>query len=209
MTRRSSTLKDIPDRVDYDVREVWLEVVGRGRVSPIVTAEMLEAYCTLVIRHRQAAERVEKEGLVVDGGERRGAVVHPALAVERQLADQLRTWAPLVNRAPSPRRRSGPMYDATRRSIEADTELAADDRFEGACAAVLTLAWLIDEAQRDGIEALQKATFNLIPSYLKGCAELQITPASLPEDTRKKVPGGGKVSKFQDAANKRRLGAVG
>ena len=74
-----------------------------------------------------------------------------------------------------------------------------------ACEAVLTLAWLIDEAQRAGLDALQKASYVTIPTYLKGCAELEITPASIPEAARKKVDGaGGKVTKFEDAAAKRR-----
>lgn len=195
-----------PDRLSDAGRDVWEEIVRRGRMHPSIDPEMLETYCALVVRWREAAAKVAEEGLVVDGGDRRGAVVHPALAAERELAEQIRKWSPLFNKPAMVRRRSGPMYDATRRSIAA-AELNAKDEFEAVCEAVLTLAWLIDEAQREGMEALQKATYNLIPSYVKGCAELQITPASVPADVLKKAGKVGKVTKFADAAASRRAAA--
>ncbi|MDJ1113226.1 P27 family phage terminase small subunit [Microbacterium dauci] len=198
---------DPPDRLTDAEREVWVEMTRRGRMSPTVTPETLETYCSLVVRWRAASAKVESEGLVVDGGDKRGAVVHPALAAERELAEQVRKWSPLFNRTAAARR-PGPMVNATRHSIEA-AELDKKTEYEGICLAVLTLAWLIDEAQREGLEALQKATYNLIPSYVKGCAELQITPASLPAGVPKKGQPGGKVTKFADAAAERRARAAG
>lgn len=192
---------DPPDRLSEEAAEIWRDVVARGAIAPVVDAVMLEAYCELVVRWRDAAKRIADEGLVVDGG--RTPIVHPAVAAERQLSDQLRAWAPLINKPAAPRRRSGPMYDATRRSIAASTDLQ-HNRYAGACEAVLTLAWVIDEAQREGLEALRKVSYTVIPSYLKGCAELQITPASLPDDVRKGTVKGGKVTKFADAAEARR-----
>ena len=196
-----------PDRLPDDAAEVWREVVAAGRLAPTVTAALLEAYCELVIRQRDAAKTLHAEGIVVDGGEKRGAIVHPALVAERQMSEQLREWAPLFTRPSAARRRRGPMYDATKQSIAAVPELRDDQRFTAACEAVLTLAWVIDEAQREGIDELRKVSYNVIPSYLKGCAELQITPASLPEDARKKVGRGGKVTKFEDAAARRQAQA--
>lgn len=196
-----------PEHISDDEAKVWRDtIVHASAFAPIVDAIMLEAYCSLVVRWRSAAESVATEGVVVDGGEKRGAIVHPALAAERQLADQLKDWAPLFHRRPSPRRRSGPVYDATKTSMEA-AQLDTNDMYAGACAGVLTLAWLIDEAQRDGIDELRKASYSVIPSYLKGCAELQITPASIPEDARKKAKSGGKLTTLQDAASRRRQSA--
>lgn len=210
-TRKPTTIPaEPPERLSKKPAEVWREVMARGAISPKADEVMLEAYCELVVRWRAAAKKLTKEGLVVDGGDKRGAVVHPALAAERQLAEQLREWAPLFNAPKAAARRRGPMYDATRASIAAAPELAdslkrgeADHRFKGACEAVLTLAWLIDEAQREGLDALRQASYVMIPSYLKGCAALQITPASLPPNA-KKVTGGGRVSKFEDKARERR-----
>lgn len=196
-----------PERLAEAEHEVWEEMVGRGRMHPSSTPEMLETYCSLIVRWRAAADKVRDEGLVV-ADEKRGAVVHPALAAERELADQVRKWTPLFNRPTAARRRSGPMYDATKRSITAAL-IDSKPEFEAICDAVLTYAWLIDEAQREGIEALQKATYNLIPSYVKGCAELQITPASLPAEAAKKGRTGGRLGKFQQGAQDRRLEAVG
>lgn len=191
-----------PDRLTDEAAELWAEIVARKAMAPTVDAATLEAYCALVIRWREAARKIAEEGLVVDG-DKRGAIVHPALAAERSLAEQIREWAPMFNRPAAAKRKAGPMYDATKRSIEA-ANLQNEPQFEGASAAVLTLAWLIDEAQRAGLEALQKASFVMIPSYLKGCAELQITPAALPADARKKAGQGGKVDKFQRSAGSRR-----
>lgn len=178
-------------------------------LTSAVDAASLEAYCNLIARHRAAAKAVAEDGLVVAGGGSKGAIVHPALAVERQLADQLKAWAPMFKRPAAVKRRSGPMYDATKKSVDAVPALQADVH-AGPVAAVLTLAWLIDEAQREGLEALQRASYVMIPAYIKACAELQITPASLPAQPsgkgagRKGASGGGKVSKFSDAAARRR-----
>ena len=198
-----------PERLLADVAEVWREnVIHASSFAPTVDATIFEAYCSLIARWRTTAQSVAGDGIVV-ADDKKGAIVHPALAAERQLAEQIKEWAPLFNRPPAVRRKSGPMYDATKHSISAAGYTVdgkyAKERYEGACEAVLTLAWLIDEAQRAGLDALQKASYVTIPTYLKGCAELEITPASIPEAARKKVDGaGGKLTKFEDAAAKRR-----
>jgi P27 family predicted phage terminase small subunit len=201
--RRPSTIPvDPPDRLDESAAEVWREVVARGAISPKADAAMLEVYCVLVAQSRTVAQKLSSEGLVV-ADDKKGAVVHPALAAARQLADDLRVWAPMFN-APKAAVRNprGPMYSATKQSIAAEPKLVNDDRFKGACEAVLTLAWLIDEAQREGLDALRQASYVMIPSYLKGCAALQITPASLPAGAGRKRPD-GKLRKFEDSATRR------
>lgn len=209
MARKANARREPPEHLSDDVAAVWRELVDRDAVAPDVDVVMLEVYCALIVRHRAATEALASEGIVVDGGERRGAIVHPALAAERDLAEQIRRWSPVVMRRASAVRKAGPMYNATKKSVAASDALKDNDQFAGAVEAVITLAWLIDEAQRAGIEALQKASFVMIPSYLKGCAELQITPASLPEGAQQKGKGGGKVTKFQDAAEARRRRAAG
>lgn len=168
-----------PEHLTEEEAQVWRDVVAGGRIAPSADGPQLEAYCALVVRWRDASKRIVDEGLVVDGGERRGAIVHPALVAERQLAEQLRAWGPLFNRAEHARRRPGPMYDATRRSIAA-AGLKDKPEFEGACEAVAALAWQLDEAQRESIDAFRRAAEKLIPIYMKGCADLQITPAAIP-----------------------------
>lgn len=202
-----------PEHVTGDVAAVWREVVAANAIVGPVDRAALEAYCTLTVRLREASKRVADEGMIVKSGTKE--ILHPAIALERQLAEQLHALGARFMPVTQKQRGRGPMYDATRRSIKAADHLA-DPVFEGPCLAVVTLAWLIDEAQRAGMEALQRATFNLIPSYLKACAELQITPASLPAVT---APGGkgasgggngpGKVSKFSEAAARRRERARG
>lgn len=167
-----------PADMPVDVAAVWLEVVESNDLAGRVDRAALEAFCTLVARLREARQRVETEGMVVE--DRRGRVIpHPALTIERQTAEQIRAWgdrfAPLVK----PVRRRGYMADATAAAIAAAPHLQ-DAKFAGAVAAVKTLAWLIDEAQRTSMDALQRAAFGTIPTYMKACAELQITPASVP-----------------------------
>lgn len=176
-----STNTDPPEHLPDDVAAVWREIVATNDLAGTVDRAALEAFCTLIARLRDARRRVNEEGMVVT--DPRGRVVpHPALAVERQTAEQIRAWgdrfAPLVK----PVRKRGYMADATARAI-ADAPHLQDKQFAGAVAAVKTLAWLIDEAQRESMDKLQKASFGTIPTYLKACAELQISPASVPEAT--------------------------
>lgn len=195
-----------PEHLPERVAVVWRELVDGDALAASVTPQSLEAYVTLIAQYRDAARRVDEEGIVVDG-ERRGPITHPALALMQQLAQQIATMAPKFHRAAEARRRRGPMTDATKASVKAAEHLT-DEKYRGAVLAAETLAWLIDEAQRAGIDALTKASYVLIPSYLKACSELQITPASLPaEAAGKKVTGGGKVTKFSDAAARRRAQA--
>lgn len=197
-----------PEHLSELAAEVWAEVVARDRIHPAADPRTLEAYCELTVRWRQASDKITDEGIVVDGGDKRGAVAHPALAAERQMAEQLREWGPMFNRPARAARRRGTMYDATNASIKAAPEVLDEDRFQGACQAVLTLAWLIDEAQREGLEALRKASYSVIPSYLKGMGELGLTPAELPEEIRKKEKTGGKVTKFTAGRSRSPLAAV-
>lgn len=186
--------------------DVWREIMATNDLAGTVDRSALEAFCTLMARLREARQRVEDEGMVVK--DPRGRVVpHPALAVERQTAEQIRAWgdrfAPLVK----PARKRGYMADATAASIAAATRLA-DAKFAGPVAAVKTLAWMIDEAQRDSMEALQKAMSTTVPTYLKACAELQITPASVPAlaDASTEKKSTSSVTDLQARAQARRAG---
>lgn len=195
-----------PEGLPAEAAVVWREIVASNDLAGTVDRAALEAFCTLMARLREARRRVDAEGMVVK--DPRGRVVpHPALLVERQTAEQIRAWgdrfAPLVK----PVRRRGYMADATAAAIAAAPHLG-DRRYAGAVAAVKTLAWLIDEAQRAGMDQLQKATFGTIPTYLKACDQLLITPSSAPA-----VPArgggasggsGGTVSSLRDAAARHR-----
>jgi P27 family predicted phage terminase small subunit len=169
---------EAPEHLPEAVAAVWREIVVSNDLAGKVDRAALETFSTLVARLREARDRVEEEGMVVT--DPRGRVIpHPALAVERATAEQIRAWgdrfAPLVK----PARKRGYMADATAATL-AEAKHLQGQRFAGPVAAVKTLAWMIDEAQRDSMEAMQKAMEKTVPIYLKACAELQITPASLP-----------------------------
>ncbi|MGQ3382966.1 terminase small subunit [Glutamicibacter sp. TV12E] len=203
-----------PERLPDNVKAVWDEIVASNDVAGTVDRQALEAFCYLVARMRQAQERIEEEGMVVRDA--RGKVQpHPALEVERKLAEQIRAWgdrfAPLVK----PTRKRGYMADATAAAVANAPHLQGEDgkKYAGLIAAARTQAWLIDEAQRDSMEALNEAVIKIMPQYIKACSELQITPASLSvgvaPETQKQDKGGGSgsnVSSLQERANRRRTG---
>jgi hypothetical protein len=171
-----------PDHVDDGVKAVWLEIVAAHPRPETIVGPELETYCAQIAIIRDCRAQVAREGVLVE--DRNGKPVpHPMLAVERETLKALKGWGdrfvppakPLV-----PHRQNGYVLKATRESVAAAKHLQGHLEFSGAIAAVETLAWLIDEAQREGPEALQKAAFGTIPTYIKGCAELQITPASVP-----------------------------
>ncbi|QSZ53284.1 P27 family phage terminase small subunit [Paenarthrobacter sp. AT5] len=210
---------EAPDHLPGPVADVWREIVASNDLVGKVDRVALETYCTLTARLREARGRIEDEGMVVT--DTRGKVIpHPALAVERSTAEQIRVWgdrfAPLVK----PTRKSGYIADATARTI-AEAKHLHGPRFAGPVAALKTLAWMIDEAQRDSMEALQKAMTTTVPQYLKACAELQVTPASIPgvgvpapaaapaagdAPAEEPKPGGASVTDFQARARARRSG---
>lgn len=204
-------LIEAPDHLPEAVADVWREIVASNDLVGNVDRSALETFCTLMARLREARKRIEDEGMVVT--DPRGRVIpHPALAVERQTAEQIRAWgdrfAPLVK----PARKRGYMADATAATIAAAKHLQGA-KFAGPVAAVKTLAWMIDEAQRDSMEALQKAMTTTVPNYLKACNELQITPASLPAGAasavtepagEEKKAEGSNVSSLQERARARR-----
>lgn len=201
---------DPPEDLPESAAEVWRDIVATNDFAGRVDRSALEAFCILMARLREASKRVEDEGMVVK--DPRGRVVpHPALAVERQTAEQIRAWGDRFAPLTKPARKRGYMADATAVAIAAAPHLS-DARFAGAVAAVKTLAWMIDEAQRDSMEALQRAVATTVPNYLKACADLQITPASLPAGAAtagaapSKPAAGGTVSSMQDRARQRRAG---
>ena len=205
-----------PDRMPEKVSEVWREIVAANELAANVDRQALEAYCHLIARLRAAQERIEEEGMVVR--DTKGKVIpHPALEVERKMTDAIRAWgdrfAPLVK----PTRKRGYMADATAAAVAAAPHLQgeAGKQYAAAIAAARTQAWLIDEAQRDSMEALNDAVVKIMPQYVKTCAELQITPAALaagvaPPGGEKKREGGEKsnVTSMQEQAQRRRRRAA-
>lgn len=167
-----------PDTLSEDLAPIWREVVADHPHPERIVGHRLEAYCALIAQLRRAHDDITEHGLTLT--EPTGKVVpNPALAVAASAQEAIRRWGREFARPVRVARRSGPMYDATTQSITAAPHLQ-DRKFGAAIAAVKTLAWLIDEAQREGMESLQRAAFGTIPTYLKACGELQITPSKVP-----------------------------
>ena len=182
-----------PAHLAADAATVWNAVVAEHTKPETINALRLEAYCLAVSTLRKAHADISANGLTIidDRGQ---AVKNPALAAAKDAQEQVRRWGTEFAPPRPPKRRRGTMYDATTASISAAEHLR-DEKYRGACEAVRTLAWLIDEAQRAGIEELRKTTFGAIPAYLRGCAELHITPASVPEGASRpqRRRGGGSL----------------
>ncbi len=184
-----------PEHLREELRAIWSEVVDQmpntRRINPI----RLEAYCEQIRILRDASFKVVEDGLTIEDATGR-KVRNPSIDVIRDMQKALTGWGDEFAPASVIRRRRGPMYDATRAAVAAAEHLQDKKEFSGAIEVVCTLAWLIDEAQRAGIEELQKAAFGSIPTYLKGCATLQITPADRPEVAKKPAGGSGRRGKL-------------
>lgn len=189
-----------PERLDPALAGIWAEVVAAHPKPETIVGARLEAYCIQVLHLRTAHEKIATEGLVVEDAAGR-KVANPALAIAREATEGLRKWGREFSRPAAPRRRRGPMYDATCESVTHSAHLKGRREFAGAVEAVKTLAWLIDEAQRAGIEELQRAAFGTIPTYLKACEALQVTPASRPAaGAEEKKQAGGKLAHLRSVA---------
>lgn len=199
-----------PESLSDAAKTVWTEVVATHPKPESIVRARLEAYCLAVATLREAHEQIATEGLVVQDATGR-KVANPALAIAQSTTEVLRKWGPEFRpRQTAARRRSGPMYDATTESITAAVHLQGRREFSGAIAAAKTLAWLIDEAQRSSLEDLQKAAFGTIPTYLKVCEALQITPASRPSMEKGKQPAaGGRLAHMRSVAGGRPASSAG
>lgn len=195
----SDTL-DPPESLPEEAAAAWREIVEANDLAGRVDRAALEVLATLMGRLRTARDRVEAEGLVVADG--KGKVIpHPALLVERQTAEAIRQWgdrfAPLVK----PVRKRGYMADATAAAIKDAPHLQGENagQYAGVIAAVKTIAWLIDEAQRTSMDALQRTMSGHMQTYLKTCEALQITPATAVTTT--KGGRGGKLALLRGGAS--------
>lgn len=171
---------EAPAHLSEDVREIWDEVLGRMPAGRKVDATRFEVYCEQLLAFRTAAKDVRDNGVRIEDATGR-QIRNPSVDALRDMTKQLNTWgAEFAPPNSMPKRRRGTMYDATVKAVAAAKHLENRAEYAGAIEAVKTLAWLIDEAQRSGLHALQAAAYGTIPSYLKGCAALQITPATPP-----------------------------
>lgn len=164
-----------PPSLSEAAAEAWREVIAaHGPGADRIAGPLLEEYAQAVAVAREARGRVDREGLVV--ADAKGSPIpHPALSVEAKALDTIRRLAPRF--APKAHRGDGYMARATAKALAAAPDVSGDDRYAGAVAATKTLAWIIDMAQEDGREAMRRAAFGPIPTYLKAVKDLGLAPA--------------------------------
>lgn len=169
-----------PSHLDEGVARVWRRVVDAHPHPEQIVGPDLDTYCAQVAILQDCQRQVVAEGAMVRD-KNNVPIPHPLLEVERELMKEMKVWGTrFLPPAPKALRRSGYIYDATCRSVRAAKHLQDKPEFEGAIATLKTLAWLIDEAQKAGLASMEKAAFGTIPTYMKTCEALQVTPASLP-----------------------------
>lgn len=175
-----------PSGFPRELQQIWGEVLDRLPSEAKVDPHRLEVYCQQLNAFRSAAADVAENGVRIQDATGR-TIRNPSVDALRDMTKQLNAWGgEFAPPSSMPKRRRGTMYDATTKAVNAAPHLKDHDEYAGAIEAVKTLAWLIDEAQRAGLHALQNAAYGTIPSYLKGCAALQITPAEAPAETSTK-----------------------
>lgn len=93
-----------PEWLDDDAKEMWDLVVGELEPTGVlcrVDGPALAILCESLVHHRQAAERVDREGTLVLG--RQGLVKHPAMQVARDQALVARAFMQEFGMTPSAR----------------------------------------------------------------------------------------------------------
>ena len=81
-----------PSHLTKEVQAVWVEQVeALGDKAQRVIGPEFEAYCGVIARLRDAQRRIQEEELIVPDT-KNAPVAHPAFAIERQCADDLRKW---------------------------------------------------------------------------------------------------------------------
>ena len=80
-----------PAHLSQAARAVWDDVVNRHETPDRIKGPDLEAYCVQVARMRDAAHRIDTEGLVV-ADEKGRPSPHPAIAIEKTAQAEVRAW---------------------------------------------------------------------------------------------------------------------
>lgn len=86
-------------------RAVWDRLAPDLQRRGVLTAwdvDAFAAFCVAVVRHRAAVELVERDGLMIDGA-RGGRVRNPAVQMERDYADQVKSGAARFGLTPADR----------------------------------------------------------------------------------------------------------
>lgn len=168
-----------PEKMDPRARDIWTNFFEGVKEPKKIDLVALEAYCGLVARLRQAQAQVAADGPIIDDGRGR-PVAHPGIQIEMDVIKEIKNWGSrFADLQKANRSARGYLARAVDKSVKSAVHLH-DPKFAASVAVLRTLAFLIDDAESKGAEALMRASFGSIPTFLKTCAELQITPASIP-----------------------------
>lgn len=103
-----------PDDVTLEVRAVWERVVSELDAMNLARAadtDALRCYCEAVVTHRRASELVGKSALLLRG-QKGNLVRNPIIAIQRDAAILVRTFAAEFGLTPSSRSRIEVMRNA-------------------------------------------------------------------------------------------------
>ncbi|MDK8637520.1 P27 family phage terminase small subunit [Corynebacterium imitans] len=81
-----------PEHLSPEAAGVWDSVISESSNPALIAADELAAYCNQVVLERDCARRVREEGTIV-ADERGRPIPHPAIAVGRQAALDVKNWA--------------------------------------------------------------------------------------------------------------------
>lgn len=181
-----------PARLTSGAAEAWTEITAaHGRRASRIIGPELEIYCEAIAAVREARARVAAEGMIV--ADPRGLPIqHPALAAALAAEKTVERMAPRFQ-VRVDRGEQGYMVRKTREAVRG-AGLDRKPEYAGMIAAAVTLAVVIDQAQEAGRDALRRAAFGPIPSYMKAMKDLGLTPnLGALEDAAAQDPEGGDV----------------
>ena len=80
-----------PVHLSSGAATVWRELVSKHPDPESILGPDFETYCVIVWRARDAARRIDSEGMVVND-ERGNPIEHPALAIERKAQASIKSY---------------------------------------------------------------------------------------------------------------------
>lgn len=93
--------KRAPAHLSKAAQAAWAEITSAMSEAAVTGPEApaLESYAVAVARMRDAQERIDREGALIADA-KGNPVPHPALAIEKAAAAEVRTWIARYRKAP-------------------------------------------------------------------------------------------------------------
>lgn len=80
-----------PAHLSESAQQAWRELTRDASAINAIEAPALEAYANAIARMRDARERIDREGMLIQDA-KGNPISHPALPIERAAAAEVKSW---------------------------------------------------------------------------------------------------------------------